>query len=335
MSSTNNVAGLVSYLKTRFNSTLNLIAVGTSQTSSGGGVSFYFMDSPTDLAPTVPDYWRIIPNENWKDAMGFWGLNPSDSMASTVFASIEQLRTTVGWYRSMNDESTIGRIIPYSKHNVDVAFTKNRKPPLPTTPSGQTYAIVQATPWDYFTQTFFPPDMNYQNGLGLKVAAIDETLFQALNFYLRGRTDYAMQNLNAVAGIAHKNSDGSVYFGSLPARGMYLGVFYECWQTIGPAGLPSGITITDVENTIWGLQNSDGGISRNYSSFSSRSNSDDETTNAALNAFSPGVIQYVKSIASSGQYNLSSIPDPNASIAPTTTPPPPKTVILKATAQIE
>jgi hypothetical protein len=308
--------GLESYFTNLYNPSIGLIAVGT-QTSCGGGgcggVTFYFQNGTA--APLFPTYDRYLPFENWKDAYGFIGLGVDTGIATSVLNSITSLKTSVGWHPPWNAESMIGFIIPYSKANTNIAFVDKNGAFLQM-PDGTPYQIDQAAAWDTSTQSWISPNMNVK--AALNCAEIDECLFQAVNLYIRGDSTDAMSNLQTIANMAVKNSDGSVGFGTAPFRGMYLGTFVEAVEIIGVPTLPNGITMNDIINTIWGLQKTqnDGGVPRQYSTFTSGVlNSDDETTNAALLAFSPGVIQFIEEEAASGIYNLNSIPSAHPNVA--------------------
>jgi hypothetical protein len=304
------LSGLESYFTSKYNPDIGLVAVGTQTNCNQGGcggVSFSFMNGTA--APILPMWQRYLPFENWKDAYGLYGLGVQQSMASSILNSIQQLKSEVGWRPSWNAEAMIGFIIPYSKGNTNIAFTTPSGGYLTMPSSGLPYQLDQALSWSIPNQAWIAPDMNVNHAKGL--GQIDETLYQAINLYLRGDDADAVANLQAVANTAVKNSDGSVGFGTAPYRGMYLGTFLEASEILGAPTLPSGISMNDILTTIATLQQtqSDGGIPRQYSSFTSGVlGSDDETTNAALLAFSPGVIQYVQSVAASGQYNLNTVP---------------------------
>ena len=70
---------------------------------------------------------------------------------------------------------------------------------------------------------------------------MDETLFQAANFYIRGNLADAQANLAHIAGLCTVDPDRPVGFGTPPYRGTYLGTFLEAAEIMGtPANLPSG-----------------------------------------------------------------------------------------------
>lgn len=308
------LARLEGYFTNLYNPSIGMIAVGTSKScvSGGcGGVIFSFQNGTA--APIFPTNDRYLPFENWKDAYGFIGLGVDTNLATSVLTSITNLKTTVGWHPPWNAESMIGYIIPYSKSNTNIVFLDNEH--YLTMPDGTLYQIDQAAAWSTSSQSWISPDMNTKNALNC--GEIDECLFQAVNLYIRGDTSDAMTNLQTIANEAVKNPDGSIGFGTSPYRGMYLGTFVEAVEVIGIPTLPNGITMTEIINTIWGLQatQADGGVPRQYSSFTSGVlGSDDETTNAALLAFSPGVIEFIGQEAASGTYNLGSVPSSNPNV---------------------
>jgi len=298
---------LEAYFTSKYNPAIGLVAVSTSEAYQGG-VTFNFENG--SVAPVVPPFQRYLPLENWATAASFEGLGFDTQMAQSIFGAVNNLTFSIGWHAPWNRESMMGFIIPYDKTNANLAFVKANGAYL-TMPNGTSYQIDQAAPWNFSNQSWVGPDPNPNDAKGLDPNAIDETLFQALNFYLRGDLTDAMANLQGVANIAVKNPDGSVGFGFPPFRGMYLGTFLEAAEVIGVPKLPNGISMDDIANTIWTLQSgqSDGGIPRQYSSFTAGVlGSDDETTNAALLAYSPGVIEYVSAVRLSGAYNLTSIP---------------------------
>ena len=304
---------LEGYFVSRFNPAIGLIAVGPAD-ESGGGVVFSFPNGTA--APVVTPFQRYLPMENWATAAALAGLSFDPNITASVFASINTLSASVGWHASWNRESMMGFIIPYNKPNSNLCLVTPSGSYL-TMPDGTQYQIDQAAPWDFPSQTWLAPDTNPNDGKGVNSTAIDEALFQAVNFYLRGDETDAMANLQDVAYLAVLNPDGSVGFGSAPYRGMFLGTFIEAAEVIGTPVLPPGITMDQIASTIWTLQagQSDGGLPRQYSSFTNGVlGSDDETTNAALLAYSPGVIQYLQTVASSGLYNLASVPSANPTV---------------------
>lgn len=308
------LAGLEGYFTNLYNPSIGMIAVGTNKNCGGGGcggVTFSFQNGTA--APIFPTYDRYLPFENWKDAYGFIGLGVDSSIATSVLTSISNLKSTVGWHPPWNAESMIGFIIPYSKSNTNIVFLDNGQ--YLKMPDGTPYQIDQAAAWSVSSQSWISPNMNSKNALNC--GEIDECLFQAVNLYMRGDSSDAMKNLQTIANEAVKNPDGSVGFGTSPYRGMYLGTFVEAVEVIGVPTLPSGITMNDITNTIWGLQatQTDGGVPRQYSSFTSGVlGSDDETTNAALLAFSPGVIEFIEAEAASGMYNLNTVPSSSPNV---------------------
>jgi len=305
------VSGLESYFTNLWNPNEGLISVGTQTSCNGacGGVQFAFRNGTA--APIFPPGLRFLPLENWADAAAFQGLGFRPDIYTAIYNSLQGLETSVAWSPPNNREAQWGYIISYGKPNTNIAFTTPQGKNLKVPGTGEQLQLDQALPWNTAAQSLIPFDSNPNNARGCG-QFIDETMFQAMNFYIRGDTPDAKANLQCIANQLALNSDGSVLIGPSPARGMYLGTFLEAAEVIGTPVMPSGITLASVQNTIWCLQNSDGGISRSYSACNSSSStnlgSDDETTNAALLAFSPGVIANVKAIAASGIYNLQSVP---------------------------
>ncbi len=301
-----------------------MMAVGTQTTCFGGtcgGVTFSFKNGTAE--PIFPMWQRYLPNENWAVAAAFQGLGYRTDIVNAVYSSIQSLETSVGWRPAFNRESQWGIIIPYTKSNTNIGFVMSNGRYLVMPGTTTPYQITGATPWNTASQSWiFPGDMNVAHATNNSCNGFNETGYQALNLALRGDHTDAVANVQWMADQAIKNSDGSVGFCTAPYRGMFLGVFIECVEVIGIPSLPNGITMDDVINTLWGLQptQSDGGIPRQYSSFTSGVlGSDDETTNGALDAFSPGLVNYVRSVAASGQFNLQSQPNPAPTLTGITT----------------
>jgi hypothetical protein len=308
-SSLTGVAGLESYFTNLWNPSVGLISVGTQTNCHGacGGVQFYFMNDTG--APIFPTAYRFLPNENWADAEAFIGLGFRPDISSAILNTLQSLESSVGWRPAENRETQWGFIVSYDKTNQNIVFLTPQQKNLVVPGTNTQFQLDSAARWNFNTQSWVPFNPNVKAALGCGQPP-DETLFQALNLYLRGDYSDAMANLQCVANTLSMNPDGSVLIGPAPARGMYLGSFLEAAEVIGTPNMPNGITLNDVANTIWGLQQSDGGIARQYSDFTTNVlGSDDETTNAALLAFSPGVISNIQSIAASGEYNLSSVPN--------------------------
>ena len=303
------VAGLESYFTNLWNPAVGLISVGTQTNCNGacGGVQFTFKNDTA--APIFPAGYRFLPLENWADAAAFLGLGYRMDIANSILNTLQGLESSVAWVPPNNRETQWGYIVSYDKVNQNIVFTTPTGNNLYVPGTRTQYQLDQAARWNFQTQSYVPFNPNVNAALGCGQAT-DETLFQSLNLYLRGDTKDAKANLQCVANTMTMNSDGSVLIGPAPARGMYLGSFVETAEIVGTPTMPGGITLSDVINTIWGLQQTDGGIARQYSDFTSNVlGSDDETTNAALLAFSPGVISGIQSIAASGQYTLASVPN--------------------------
>jgi len=308
------VAGLESYFTSLWNPSVGLFSVGSGKSCNGpcGGVQFYFQNNTG--APIFPTAYRFLPNENWAVAEAFIGLGYRPDISSAMLNALQSLETSVGWRPAENRESQWGFIVSYDKNNNNIVFLTPQQRNLVIPGTSTQYQVDSAARWDFDSQSWVSWNSNVNAALGCGQAT-DETLFQAINLYLRGDTKDAKANLQCVANTITKNSDGSVIIGPAPARGMYLGSFLEAAEVLGTPSMPAGISLNDIINTIWGIQQPDGGIARQYSDFTSNVlGSDDETTNAALLAFSPGVISNIQSIAASGKYNLSSAPDVTPSL---------------------
>lgn len=310
------ISGLERYITNLYNPDIGLVAVGTQMSCNGAchGVRFYFKNGTA--APILPEWQRYLPLENWMDASAFMGLDFDTEVAQTIYNSIESLGTSVGWHAPWNREAMVGVITDYGIRNTNIVFTTSSGgyPLMPS--SGLPYQIEQAAPWDTVTQSWAAPDMNINDATRVNQNNIEETMFQAMNLYLRGDKIDAMANLQWVASLA-VNHDGAIGFGTPPFLGIDLGTFLECVYVIGMPTLPSGITLDGIITTLWTLQSTqtDGGIPAQYSSFTSGVlGSDDEATNAALLAFSPGVISYIKGVEASGVYNTQTLPSADPQI---------------------
>ena len=308
-SSKTGVAGLESYFTNLWNPSVGLFSVGSQKSCNGpcGGVQFYFQNNTG--APIFPAGYRFLPNENWAVAEAFIGLGYRSDISSAILNTLQSIETSIGWRPAENRESQWGFITSYDKNNNNIVFLTPQQRNLVVPGTSTQFQVDSAARWDFSSQSWIPWNSNVNAALGCGQAT-DETIFQALNLYLRGDTKDAKANLQCVANTMTMNPDGSVLIGPAPARGMYLGSFLEAAEVLGTPTMPAGITLNDVINTIWGLQQSDGGVARQYSDFTTNVlGSDDETTNAALLAFSPGVISNIQSIAASGKYTLTSVPD--------------------------
>jgi len=304
----------ISYFTTKFNPQEGLISVGTEGTcdklnETCGGVQFYYMDGSP--CPIVAPAYRFLPNENWAVAAAFQGIGVQPAIVGSIYSHLQILEATVEWRPADNRESQWGYIVSSSKANTNICFTGSGGPPLPTL-NGISIAYDQAARWNAATQSWIPGEFNLSEATNNSMSMFDEAGFQALNLYLRGDSKDAMSNLQWMADMCTVNSDGSVGFGAAPYRGMFLSVFLEAVEVIGSPGLKAGCSISAIAGTLWGIQQPDGGIARQYSDVSSCVStclsSDDETTNAALLAYSPGVILDIQQEGASRVFNLTSIP---------------------------
>jgi len=304
----------VSYFTSKFNPQVGLVSVGTQSSCSKlngtcGGVQFYYMNG--SACPIVPPSERYLPNENWAVAAALNGMGIQQTIVSSIYSHLQALESSVGWRPADNRESQWGYIVSSAKANTNICFTANRGPPLPTV-NGTVVAYDQAARWNIATQSWASGEFTLSEATTNSMAQFDEAGFQALNLYLRGDPQDAMANLQWMANQCTVNPDGSVGFGTAPYRGMFLSVFLEATEVVGTPNLKPGCSISAITSTIWGIQQPDGGIARQYRDVSTCPstclNSDDETTNAALLAYSPGVILFIQQEAKSGQFNLTSIP---------------------------
>ena len=299
------LSALAGYLASGFNPELNLTAQGTDKTGLSP-VQFYFFDGTP--APRLPPWQTYEPNECWKTAIAFRDNPPQSNpdMSNAILAALESVKTDFGWRPPWKDESILGVPTPYSFHNNNMSFTKNQGlPPLPTMPkSASEYAVNQAAPFDTTMLQWIEADLNPTDAMTVSPGALDEGLYEACNFYIRGDYLQAVANLNQVASYW----DGSG-FGTPPYRGEFLGIFLFTCRVLGITR-PSlgGRPLTEVEDTLWALQNSDGGISRSYYSTTNRAGSDNETSNAALLAYSPSIMAHLKSLFDSKTFDLTSSP---------------------------
>jgi len=307
----------ISYFTSRFNPQVGLISAGTQttcakQNGTCGGVQFYYMDG--SACPIVPPAYRYLPNENWAVAAAFDGMGVQKSMVITIYSRLLSLESSVGWRPADNRESQWGYTISSSKANTNICFTANGGPPLSIV-NGSSISYDQAARWNMSSQSWIPGEFNLTEATSNSMSAFDEAGFQALNLYIRGDTSDAQANVQWMANQCTVNSDGSVGFGAPPYRGMFLSVFLEAAEVVGSPTLKPGCSISAIADTIWGIQQPDGGIARQYrdvaSCLSTCLGSDDETTNAALLAYSPGVIQFIQSEAAYGDFM-----NPIPSVAP-------------------
>lgn len=311
-----NIQSAVGYLTLPFNSNLKLIAQATN--SNSAPVQFYFFNG--NAAPALALSTTFEPMECWKQAWCAIEFPPSGNptMGLAILTALEGLKTSVNWVHNMKDTSLLGIPVGYDFPNSNMSFTQNFQEPQYPQMNGSQYAVDQAARFDLQTLQWIPwNSSSYTNALGWNPNAIDFTLFSALNFALRQRNDLAQENVSAVAQNMTKNSDGSVLIGPAPARGMFLGIYlYACNVLNYFPTLPGGIQYSDIEATIWGLQQSNGSIARNYSSFSSTANGDNETSSAAVLPYCTKLISYVQGIISQKLYDLNSEPPSNFVVNP-------------------
>jgi hypothetical protein len=311
-------SGLVRYITNLFNPKVQLCAVSRS-TSGGTGVTFNWMSGKTGF--NLPGWDTYIGFENWKYAVGLWGINRSDPTSKAILTKLESLKTEVGWVAPWNDECFLGTIVPYARNDYNIIFTKDQTggtdASLPKDSAGKPYLLVQAAPWAPQSSSWKSPGGTQAGSLNFTWA--QEQADQAMNWYLRGNNANALTCFQQFASQASRLADGAIAFGPSihsvalngPAyRGIYLGMFLQLSTLLGLGSItmPDSITRAEVLATANGLQCADGGIAWNYSSMSKFTGSIDEATNALLLAFSPGAIEYCQDVATSGKYNANSDP---------------------------
>jgi hypothetical protein len=311
-----NISKAVNYSTVNYNSTVDLYSnPGGSELTP---VSSVWLDGSPE-SPLSQDV-TFEPMEDWKQAwcaicFPQYVANGDSSQGYKVLQALDKLKTEVNWVHNMKDSPVLGVPIGFDFPNTNVSLS----------PAGQLsgYPVINGLEVAIFSAMRVIPgnppkwipwnDVPYTKAVGYNPGAIDFTLYSALNFALRGRSDLALQNLNAVAQNVTKNSDGSVSIGPSPSRGMFLGTFLFTCQVLNSFSppLPQGIQLADIESTMWGIQNSDGGVARNYNALNStpgndNANSDNETTSAAVLPYCTKLIQYVQGIINSKQYNMDS-----------------------------
>jgi hypothetical protein len=315
------LARLISYFTNLYNPQVGLASVGTELTCAKActGVTFTYMDG-SGPAPIVPEGRRFLPFESRIDAAGLAGMGLDQDMVANINKTIQGLYAQVNWHPSWNRESMIGVIIPYKINNKNWTFTPTGGAPFPSV-NGFMYQLDQAAPWDVTTKKWKPDTSTPKDGMldpEKPFKFIDGPLFQAVNLYLRGDSKHAMENLQAIADECTVNPDHSIGFGKPPYRGMYLGTFLETVEIIGTPKLKNGCDLQAIQKTLWDLQDADGGISRTYSCIRGANCKimlgTDETANAALLAYSPGLIKYIKHVAQSAKYTLNTKADAHITI---------------------
>jgi hypothetical protein len=311
-----NISKAVYYSTANYNSTVELYANpgGTNQTP----VSSVWLNGEEET-PLAQDR-TFEPMEDWKQAwcaicFPQFVANGDLKQGYRVLQALDLLKTEVNWVHNMKDSPLLGVPIGFDFPNTNVSLSP------PGELSG--YPTINNTQVAIFSAMRVKPgnppawipwnDVPYMNALGYNANAIDFGIFSALNFAIRGRSDLALQNMDAVGQNVFKNPDGSILIGSQSSsRGEFLGVFLFASQVLNytPA-LPSGIEMSDIEATIWGIQNSDGGVARNYSALNStpgnsNAGSDNETTSASILPYCTNLVQFVQGIIKSGQFNMDS-----------------------------
>jgi hypothetical protein len=297
---------------------IGLCPQASSGKGSTNGIGWVYISTGGALQNTILLTHTFEPNENMKNAY-VWAEHPPTANASagaTVMAAIKGLPTASfmphGYHLPWNDEAMLGIPIPYSKSgNKNVDFCG---PPDPKLKDGSFFGVFQATAVASFgtAPKYNAPNMNVKSANYKAGGFISEGCYQVMNLFIRGMVSQAQANIELIAGQATKNSDGSVLFGSAPARGIYLGGFLHVCKAMKyePKTLTAkNITLDDIDATLGGLQaKSGGGIPRQYSNFSSMLRPDPETSNAAALAGCTKLQAALNALSTSGKYNATTIP---------------------------
>lgn len=321
-----NVQAAVDYLATNFNAELGLCGqIGGS--SSFLSTSAVFGDGMATTS--LPSSLTFEPNENIKEGYAFKEVPPTGlrNIGMTILAVAANLRTQkwmppatkgIPFHTAWNDESLVGRILPFSKpKNVNVCFNG---PPYSKLTNGSSFGVFSACPTVIpYKGTFYAPDMNYQNALTVNLASLAEAEYQVMNLYLRRDIKDAKMVLQQVADLAIKNGDGSVGFGPTPPyRTIWVAAFYhDCLTMQYTPNLPNGIKPNDFNTTLSKLQQSDGSLPDSYTNFTSGFAGDPvEATNTAVLPYLPNLQANLRNIVTRKVYTLASIPSEIFSLNP-------------------
>lgn len=268
--------------------------------------------------PGIPYSLTFEPEENLKSAYGFIEHPPTvGDVGPVILSTLRGLPTEkymapaspgIPYHLPWNSEVLAGMILPYKKENTNIAYTG---PPYPES-AGKAFGLFSACPVASipFAGKFLAPDLNYKNALNVNSSALEEGIYQALNFYLRGRADLAMQNLNHVARLATRSPDGAVLLGG-NGRALASFIMASNILEITTFDFPKGIDLVELETTLAKLQQAAGWIPDGYSSFDSSTFTGDpvESTNSAVLAYCPKLAEQFRTVHASGEYNLTSVPD--------------------------
>ena len=318
------------FLAEGYISELQLIAQGSSKKNSylsNGTQSGCRWGNGTYTTP-IPSDRTVEPNECEKSGTALEEFPPTSlhNMGQLVLAAVANLPTAsflppkakgINFHQSWNDNSMIGYLIDYSKGNINVCFSG---PPYPTLKSdGSYFGIFSACPVTLpFSGRFDAADMNVNHALGVNAGAIPSALYQGINLYLRGgdsnSLNYALQQLNAVAALAKKVSSNPmcIGFGNPPYTGRALGAFLHLARILGVTPkLPTGITMADVEATIYNLQQQtgDGSVPDGYTTLTGAFTGDPiEATNVCLLAHCTSLQAKIRNVHNSKKYNFATLP---------------------------
>lgn len=328
------VSGAVNFLFSGYNSQINLVSQGveTGFTFLSKSASFYDGNTSSGLVFNR----TFLPLEDIRDAYGAIEYPPGvGNVGSGVLKAIHDLNTAsymahsggtvsgVPYHLPWNDEATVGIPIPYSISNNNYSFDGGTGQPYPKLSDNSFFSLFSALPLSgvYSSPTDFgAPDMNPNHGIHKSGESIRLTLIQSFNFYIRGRTDYAMSGLALVAKQASFLGSGCVILGDGSLGGQTLGMFIELTKVLNTTPVFSnGVTMALVEATLTTLQTltGDKSIPDTYASGFIASNFTGdpiEATNKSVNAYCSGLILSIQTLASltgtTSGYTLTTIPPP-------------------------
>jgi hypothetical protein len=248
------------------------------------------------------------PANSWPVAWD-WIDNPPTGQTGlighAVLSSVAALNLSRGFVSNWKSEVRFGIPIPYGQPpNDNVCYPMNG--PQSTFISGAYYLIGGAAPFVLATGTWASPNLNPAAGICDSFMPTDEALYQALNFKLRGDNAHAASNVQCVANRAAQIPGGRIAFGTSPYRGEELGLFMYVVTVLGSTPTyPAGTSKSQIEQTLWSLQNANGGIARAYTDSTPAHdlNPDHETSATAILYADSTLIAYFQSVVASGIYS--------------------------------
>jgi len=184
-----NAKAISQFLFSSMQTDVGLPAQGVStRTSFLSGASQYADGTPATPRPT---FRTFEPNEILKSMYSLNDYPVKGVSMKSIFKILWNLkvRTGVPLHYNSKDVSTFGVPVPYGTRNNNVAFFG----PPDLQAVGGPYNFYSAVPASLPFTGFEPANMNSQAGLRSSSADIG---YQGLNFFLRGRQDYAMDCLN-------------------------------------------------------------------------------------------------------------------------------------------